>query len=321
MVQLTCGARRIALRPEENVLAALERSGIALPSSCRAGACQSCLVQVKRGAISGPAQAGLKDSLRVQGFVLACQAVPCEDWEISLDGARGLDLPARVESIERLAMDVLLVRLSSKAALSYRAGQFLTLTRDDGLSRSYSIASRPADGALLDLHVRVHPAGRMSSWLASEAAVGAPLSVRGPAGECFYTEGSPDQPLVLGGVGTGLAPLWGILRDALAAGHRGPIQLWHGARDSGGLYLQPELRRLAAEHQNFSYRPCALAGDPSELRVGRLDELLLSETPNFSEPRFFLCGDAGLVRALKRALFLRGAALKNIFADAFVVAP
>ncbi len=320
MVQLTCGARRIALEPEENVLAALQRSGISVPSSCRVGACQSCLVQVKRGAIAAPAQVGLKDSLRAQGFVLACQAVPGEDWEISLDAARGLELPARVEGVSRLAEDVLLVRLSVEGGLSYRAGQFVTLVRGDGIARSYSIASRPEDGPLLDLHVRVYPEGRMSSWLASEAALGARLTVRGPAGECFYTEGKPEQPLVLAGVGTGLAPLWGVLRDALSAGHRGPIELWHGAREPSGLYLQDELRGLAAEHDNFSYRPCALSGDPASLDVGKLDELLIAATPSFAGPRFFLCGDAPLVQALKRALFLRGAALSNIFADAFVTA-
>lgn len=320
MVQLTCGGRRIALEPEENVLTALERSGIALPSSCRAGACQSCLVQVKRGAITGPAQVGLKDSLRAQGFVLACQAIPTEDWEISVEAARGLDLPARIESVERLSQDVALVQLSVEGALSYRAGQYLTLTREDGLSRSYSIASRPADGPWLQLHVRIYPAGKMSSWLGSDVAQGARVTVRGPAGECFYTEGRAEQPLVLAGVGTGLAPLWGILREALAADHRGPIQLWHGARVPSGLYLQAELRRLQAEHEHFCYRPCALEGDASELCVGKLDELLLAQTPSFAEPRFFLCGDAPLVQSLKRALFLRGAALKNIYADPFLVA-
>jgi NAD(P)H-flavin reductase len=317
MIQLTCGARRIALEPEENVLTALDRSGVAVPSSCRAGACQSCLVQVVRGAIPGRAQIGLKESLRAQGFVLACQAVPTEDWEIALAGAQSLEVPARVESVERLSLDILRVRLVVEGELSYRAGQFLTLVRSDGLARAYSLASRPEDGPGLELHVRVLEGGKMSGWLANEA-VGARVSVRGPAGECFYVEGQAEQPLVLAGVGSGLAPLWGIVRDALAAGHRGPIDLWHGARTSSGLYLQQELRELSAVHATFSYRPCVLSGDAPEARVGRLDELLLARTPRFAESRFFLCGDAPLVQGLKRALFVRGASLKNIYADAFV---
>jgi CDP-4-dehydro-6-deoxyglucose reductase, E3 len=318
MVELTCGTHRIALEPEENVLAALERSGVVVPSSCRAGACQSCLVQVTRGAIPERAQLGLKESLRARGFVLACQAVPTADCEVAVGGARALEQPARVESVHRLSEDVLRVRLSVVGELSYRAGQFLTLVRSDGVARAYSLASRPSDGPWLELHVRLLQGGNMSSWLASEAALGAEVTVRGPAGDCFYTEGNAGQSLVLAGVGSGLAPLWGILRDALGAGHSGPITLWHGARAPNGLYLREELRQLEAEHDNFSYRPCALAGDPAEVSVGPLEAQLLAATPSFAEPRFFLCGDAPLVQGLKRALFLRGAALRNIYADAFV---
>lgn len=320
MAELSCGGRRIALEPGESVLDALGRAGISVPSSCRAGACQSCLVQVTRGEIPERAQLGLKDSLRARGFVLACQTVPAENLEIAAAGARALELPAIVEGVTVLAPDVRRVYLRLQGELEYRAGQFLTLVRSDGLARSYSIASRPADGAALELHVRVLAGGKMSSWLASDAALGAAVAVRGPAGECFYTEGRPEQPLVLAGVGSGLAPLWGIARDALAAGHTGPIELWHGARAPSGLYLRDELRSLQAKHPNFSYRPCALQGDEegADVSVGRLDELLLGATPRFAAPRYFLCGDAPWVQALKRQLFLRGAPLREIYADAFV---
>lgn len=318
MAELTCGAARIALVPGETVLAALERSGVTVPSSCRAGACQSCLVQVTRGEVPARSQLGLKESLRARGFVLSCQAVPTADLEVEVGAARSLELPARVASVQSLAPDVRRVRLRLEGELPYRPGQFLTLVRGDGLSRPYSIANLPAEGDELELHVRVLPSGRMSGWLASAGAVGAAVTVRGPAGDCFYTGGDLTQPLVLAGTGSGLAPLWGILRDALAAGHRGPIQLWHGAREPSGLYLHDELRQLQAEHGNFAYRPCVLCGDGRDAAVGKLDELLLASTASFAATRFFLCGDAPLVSGLKRALFLRGAALRNIHADAFL---
>jgi CDP-4-dehydro-6-deoxyglucose reductase, E3 len=315
---LTDDGRDLSLIDGESVLDALTRSGIVVPSSCRAGACQSCLVQVTRGDVPERSQLGLKASLRARGFVLACQAVPASDLEVSLAGAQALELTARIEDVRRLSVDVLRVELRVAGELGYRAGQFLTLVRDDGVSRSYSIASRPEDGDALELHVRVLPQGRMSGWLASGDALGASVKVRGPAGECFYTADKPEQPLVLAGVGSGLAPLWGILRDALHAGHSGAIELWHGARTPGGLYLQAELRALENAHPNFSYRPCALEGNADELRVGKLDQLLLGATSAFDKPRFYLCGDAPLVQGLKRQLFLRGASLREIFADAFV---
>jgi NAD(P)H-flavin reductase len=266
------------------------------------------------------AQSGLKDAQRLQGYFLACQARVRDDITISLSGARGLDVPARVVSVEALSCDVIRVLIRPKRPLKYRAGQYITLVRSDGLARSYSIASRPdSDGGCLELHVRVFPNGRMSGWLGSDAAARADVAIRGPIGECFYVPGNPKQPLLLAGTGTGLAPLWGILHDALAAGHSGPIELWHGSRTADGLYLVRELEALAGVHRNFKYNRCILEGPANtETAVGSLDAAVLASAPSFDGHRVFLCGDPNLVKLMKRNVFLKGAAMREIHADAFV---
>lgn len=149
-------------------------------------------------------------------------------------------------------------RLVVDPSFAYEPGQFLTLLRGDGLARSYSIASQP-DDEHLELHVRLVPGGAMSGWLASPEALGAALQVRGPSGSCFYVKGRPEQPLLLAGTGTGLAPLWAIARAALAAGHTGPIRLFHGARSAAGLYFIDELSDLA-ERCPSSTCPALTAG-------------------------------------------------------------
>jgi NAD(P)H-flavin reductase len=261
----------------------------------------------------------LKDSLRAQNYFLACQATPTEDLEISLAGATALEASARIVGVERLTTDVLRILLEPQQAFAYRAGQFVTLLRDDGLARAYSLASLPAERGL-ELHVRLLPRGAMSNWLASDSALGSLVRLRGPSGDCCYVPGYPDQPLVLVGVGTGLAPLWGVVREALAAKHHGRIELWHGARTPEGLYLCDELTALAARHRNFSYHPCALepGQTPSAVPLGLLDQLLLEAVPSFAERRVYLCGDAGIVQLIKRQVFLAGASLQQIHADAFV---
>lgn len=320
MPYVDCEGRRLELAPGETVLDALLSAGISVASSCRAGACQACLVQATRGTPPPAAQQGVKESLRLQGYFLACQARPEAPLEVSLSGARSLELPARVSSVERLAKDVLRVWVETETPLAFRSGQYLTLSRSDGLARAYSIVGRSQVAPeLLELHVRVLVGGRMSGWLASDTAVGAPVRVRGALGDCFYVPGSPEQPLMLIGTGTGLAPLWGVLQDALAAGHTGAIELWHGARDAGGLYLDQELARLVQRHPQLSYQRCVLEGDAGrELHVGRLDALLLERVLSFAGRRVYLCGDPALVRSLRRQVFLRGASLSQIHADAFV---
>jgi NAD(P)H-flavin reductase/ferredoxin len=321
MPRVICEGRAVTVRPGQRVLDALLEAGLTVPSSCRAGACQSCLVKATGGTPPAAAQVGLKDTLRAQGYFLSCQAELREDLSITLDAARELSVPARIAEVAPLSHDVLRVLVHPDGALPARAGQFVTLVREDGLARAYSIANLPEAGSPLELHVRVHPRGRMSGWLASADALGAEVQLRGPAGACFYTPGSPAQPMLLAGTGTGLAPLWGIARDALAAGHTGPIQLWHGARVPGGFYLVDEIAALCQRHPQLSFQRCVLDGPPAPgVETGRLDEVLLARA-RVAGWRVFLCGDPELVLGLKRRLFLAGAALRDIHADAFVTAP
>jgi len=320
MARLVCDGRELSLQPGQLVIDALADAGIGVPSSCRAGACQSCLLQATRGRPPAESQVGLKESLRAQAFFLACQARPTEDLEISTAGAAKLDVPARIASVERLAAEVLRVRLEPQLPFAYRAGQFLTLLREDGLARAYSLASLPSE-RLLELHVRVIPGGQMSAWLGGASSVGSAVRLRGPSGECCYLPGLSQQTIVLVGIGTGLAPLWGVLRDALAAPHRGPIELWHGARTPDGLYLIDELTALQAAHRNFRYHAYALESrGPTDVALGRLDEVLLAASPSFAGRRVYLCGDAPLVQLLKRKVFLAGASLQEVHADPFVSA-
>ena len=55
----------------------------------------------------------------------------------------------------------------------------------------------------------------MSGWLAGAIRRTAAGAAR-TGGRLFYVAGRPAQPLLLIGSGTGLAPFYGIARDALA---------------------------------------------------------------------------------------------------------
>lgn len=307
------------LQPEESVLDGLLRQGIAVPHACKAGVCQSCLMRAASGTLPEKAQAGLKETLKARNYFLACSCTLDQGTELEVGG--GVDelrVSARIDSLMSLSEDVLRVRLRPEARFEFRAGQYLTLLRADGLARSYSVASLPREG-LLELHVRLLPGGAMSGWLRTEARPGDAVRIQGPAGECFYVPGRPEQPLLLAGTGTGLAPLYGIVRDALEEGHAGPIWLFHGARDPRGLYLVEELRELAARHPNLHYQPSVLEGRLEEgVHVGALDALVRAECPKPVGWRAFLCGNPELVQSLRKKLFLAGLSLKDIHADAFL---
>jgi len=302
----------------ESVLDALLRQGVDLAYSCRKGSCLTCLLRCAKGQIPPAAQDGLRLSLRAQGYFLACLAVP--EGELELADAADADLfgRARVVEIERLAPAIVAVRLESATPLYYHPGQFINLRRGDGLMRSYSLASVPRLEGRLEIHVKRLGGGAMSNWLNDEARVGDTVDIQGANGSGFYLPGLPDQPMLLIGNGTGLAPLYGIARDALADGHRGEIRLYHGSRTTDGLYLREALRGLAARFDNFSYSRCVSGPEPGPGdRAGRAEAVAFGELPHLSGWRVFLCGYPPMVEAARRLAYLAGATLADIHADAF----
>ena len=200
------------------------------------------------------------------------------------------------------------LRLKRPEGFDYLPGQYVTLWRDAVTCRAYSLASLP-DEPCLEFHVRVYDDGALSSWLATRQT-GDPVGLQGSMGDCVYRDVPDHAPLLLVGAGTGIAPLWGILRDALRAGHTGPIRVLHAVSDRSRAYLDTELRQLALRHDRVQYD--VVAGRGMEAVIAALQA-----SSSFAGWRIFLCGAPAIVTTLRRHLFLAGAASRDILADPF----
>jgi CDP-4-dehydro-6-deoxyglucose reductase len=318
MPELTFEENTYTCREGESVLECLQRHDISVPFGCRAGVCQSCMMRAESGALPKAAQGGLNDRLRIQGYFLACQCRSDHALSVARVDAAATQVKAVLTRIEPLSANVLGVWMKPEESIAYQPGQFMNFVRDD-LIRSYSLASVPTLQDELEFHVALMPGGRMSGWLHGDAAPGDSLNLQGPQGSCFYVSGSPEQPLLLVGTGTGLAPLYGIVRNALASGHSGPIHLLHGALEVEGLYLVDALKQLDCDHANFSYTACALRpSEHTDIAFGDIGELAIASHPDLKGWRVFLCGDPDTVKILQRKTFLAGASMSDILADAFL---
>lgn len=147
------------------VLDTLLEQGHEIPNNCRAGACQSCIMQVTKGAVPEKSQKGLKDSHKAKGLFLACSCEPEEDIDIQLADSEQLRIPATVREINKLSADVIELKIKTTKPFEYSAGQYVTLWKDENLNRSYSLASQPEDGADLSFHIRLISNGKFSGWV------------------------------------------------------------------------------------------------------------------------------------------------------------
>lgn len=323
MPEITFRGQVYTALPAESVLEALTRHGVSVPCSCRHGVCQTCAMKAEKGSPPPAAQQGLRDSLKQAGYFLACLCKPQADMTVALP-TEVIEPRVSAQVVEKteLRPDILRLRLRAQTPFLFRGGQFINLHHPDGSVRSYSIASASLGESYIELHVRIILGGRVSGWLATEVHVDDTVSISGPHGDCYYQCSTLDQPLLLIGTGTGLAPLLAVIKDALLNGHRGNIHLFHGGRNADSLYMVKELQALTQEHANISYTPCVSenGSDDTRYATGSPADVALAAYKDLKGVRVHLCGNPEMVKTCKRKAFLAGAALKEIHADPFEAA-
>jgi NAD(P)H-flavin reductase/ferredoxin len=320
MFTLTIENENYACQSGETVLDTLLRENINISFACKKGTCQSCMIRSTEGVPPQSAQSGLKNTIIKQNYFLACQCYPDQDMHLKLADQSEFYRMGTVLVNESLNRSTILLIIAFEDAFEFNAGQFVNLQRSDGLTRCYSIANVPQQSNTLEFHIRRLPGGKFSEWIHNDVGVGDSIAVSEPRGHCFYLPERHEEGLLLVGTGTGLAPLAGILTDALANGHSGPIRLFHGSREADDLYRIDEMRQLAKEHSNFQYTPC-ISGENylNGFATGRVNEVVNAQIPDLKNWRVFLCGHPEMVNQMKKQVFLKGAAIADIYADAFIV--
>lgn len=304
--------------PGQTVLDVLLGAGVDLPYSCRKGICLSCVVKCSSGDIPEGCQKGLKPTLVSERYLLACMATATSDMELASSDDALLYNRASVKEIEELGGEVYRLLLRPATPIYYHAGQFLNLRRPDGLVRSYSLASVPFLDSALEFHIKRMTRGRMSNWIIDDLKVGDSLDLQGPNGACFYVAGKAEQPMLLIGAGSGLAPLYGIARDALFSSHSGEIHFYHGSRTVDGLYYQDRLKDMAGQYDNFFYHPCVTKdAAPDGVREMRANEAAFADFSDLTDWRVFLCGLPDMVNEARQNAYLMGAAMADILVDAY----
>lgn len=295
----------IQAKADDNLLDTLLAAGQSVPWSCRAGQCQTCLVQALEGQVPAQASAGLTPEQRHAGWLLACQCPLAGDMRLKLHDPARDGLGARILDMQYAHDDILLLRLEPDRPVRFLPGQHAVIWLDSQLGRPYSIASQAGESHL-GFHIRIHPGGAFSERIQS-LKPGDPLYLGAPSGHFHYDPDWQDKPLLLLAAGTGLAPLQAIARHALASGHQAPIELrhWH---DGQGCYLQQTLEELSAAHPGLTLRLRArteLAADLTQLRLASRATLAL------------VCGPPAFVEQLRRPLFMAGLPGRQILDEAF----
>ncbi|MDH5286289.1 MAG: CDP-6-deoxy-delta-3,4-glucoseen reductase [Betaproteobacteria bacterium] len=322
-----------ACAADETVLEAALKADLVLPYGCRNGACGSCKGEILEGSVDyGPHQATtLTDDEKRAGFALFCCAKPKTDLVIKAREVRRAGdipikrLPVRIESIDKPAPDVAVVRLKLPATerLQFLAGQYVDFLLKDGHRRSFSLATPPHDDALLELHIRHIPGGFFTDPLFTSYKGREILRIEGPLGTFFLREES-DKPMIFVAGGTGFAPIKAMLEHLFHHGTERPMVLYWGARSLADLYLPDLPARWQSEHPNFTFIPVLSEPKPADNwpgRTGFVHQAVLDDFRDLSGYQVYACGAPAMIDAARSTFTAaRGLPADEFFADSFTYA-
>jgi ferredoxin-NADP reductase len=165
--------------------------------------------------------------------------------------------------------------------------------------RCYSLTGEP-DAPTLAITVKRQASGTVSRWLCDEAAPGTVLEVGEAAGD-FLLPADPSDPLLLIAGGSGITAVSSLVRAALRRRADADVVLLYYAHRLADFAFANLLGDLQARHPRF--RVAFLAQTPIDGAppAGRFSAAHLATwAPDHAERAAYLCGPAGLTKAVTR---------------------
>ncbi|MBI3775891.1 MAG: 2Fe-2S iron-sulfur cluster binding domain-containing protein [Gammaproteobacteria bacterium] len=260
-IRLLPSQREFDQLPNESVLDAALRAGVALDYGCTAGTCGKCVARVITGAVTKISHSDfmLTEAERAQNSVLLCCNSATTDALLEVHEAEGsADIPLqtldlRVRKLEVLSPQMVLLHLRAPRSntLRFLAGQRAQLDFGAGITRQLSIASCPCDSLNLQFHIPASDAALFARI--RELSSNETVRLRGPFGSFVFEEHS-GRPSIFIAYDSGFAPIKSLLEHTLSLDREQAVHvLWLAAPH--GHYLHNYCRALTDALDNVHYVP------------------------------------------------------------------
>jgi 3-ketosteroid 9alpha-monooxygenase subunit B len=203
--------------------------------------------------------------------------------------------------------------LELEGAMSVQPGQYSAVAVTIGgvrHLRCYSFSNVAAFGEPPTVTVKRHRGGVVSTWFNDQCRLHDTIEVGKPAGDFVVRPGK--APLLFLAAGSGITPIFAMLRSALIEGNR-RVSLLYANRRASEVIFAAQLDRLQRE---FADRLSLCHAFTAESRT-LLDAVLLRTIAETRTADVYLCGPAGFMRTCERVAADIGIAAGRTFSESF----
>lgn len=212
--------------------------------------------------------------------------------------------------------------------IKYQAGQYLTLIfKINGRRylRPYSFSSAPSVDSHLEITIKRVQNGIVSNHVHDVVKIGDSIEVLQPMGEFLYQHDEDIKNVFFWGVGSGITPLFSMIKEILKNYQSVNVNLIYGTKDNENTIFLNKINNLLSYQSdrfktwNFQSN-LSIAEQYPYLIKGRIErEKILEILSGFSlsESLHYICGPAGLKESVREVLKSLGIPDSNVLFEDF----
>lgn len=200
-----------------------------------------------------------------------------------------------------------------KETFRYTQGQFLSIQVEisgQKYRREYSLCSSPYTEPDHVIASKIIDKGIVSNYLYNDLREGDLIGVYPPQGK-FFTEltASNEKEYFLIGGGSGITPLYSILKSVLFAEPKSKVILYYGSLNDEGIIFKKELIELQKKHEDrfkmfFTVKETndEWQGHTGFINKADLMKIMNDNLRSKKDTEYFICGPGEMMEIVKDAL-------------------
>ena len=221
-----------------------------------------------------------------------------------------------VSSIEKLNDFLYRIFLHPTQAVSYKAGQYLSVVMEKGDKRHFSIANAPFSEQI-ELHIGATPENRYAMQVIEKMQNEGLVEVEIGHGDAYLREDSK-RPIILMAGGTGFSYVKSLFEQIVHLQLENSVYLFWGVKEYSHFYFENEAMAWAKKHNNIHFHPVIELPEAQwQGHQGYVHQAVLNEFDNLSAFDIYIVGPFEMAKIARDDFMKQGALTDHIFGDAF----